>query len=264
MTTFRRYVAIGDSSTEGLIDPDEQGGYIGWADRLAQHIADAQDEPLEYANLAIRGLRTHAIRTGQLDDALAMRPDLVTIFAGVNDVIGPICDFDLVRAELVIMFGEARRAGCTAVTFTVPDPSAVNPLAAGLRDRMAKLNAIIRSEAEGSGVLLVDFAAYPVAADPRLWFDDRLHANTLGHTRMAAALAWRLGLPGFDEGWAEPLPEEPATLTRRERLTGDVDWARQYLAPWVGNGIRGRPARLGVERKRPMPTLVPRSSARVD
>ena len=55
MTTFRRYVAIGDSSTEGLEDPDGHGGYRGWADRLAQHIADAQDEPLEYANLAIRG-----------------------------------------------------------------------------------------------------------------------------------------------------------------------------------------------------------------
>lgn len=259
-------MAIGDSSTEGLTDPDpdRNGGYIGWADRLAQHIADAQDEPLEYANLAIRGLRTHAIRTDQLDDALAMRPDLLTVFAGVNDVIGPICDFDLVRAELVIMFGEARRADCTVVTFTVPDPSAVNPLAVRLRDRMTRLNVIIRSEAERFGVLLVDFAAYPVAADPRLWFDDRLHANTLGHTRIAAALAWRLGLPGFDEGWAEPLPEEPDSRTRRERLTGDVDWARHYLAPWVGNGIRGRPARLGVERKRPVPALVPRSSAHVD
>ena len=78
MTTFRRYVAIGDSSTEGLEDPDGAGGYIGWADRLAQHIADVQDEPLEYANLAIRGLRTHDIRVGQLNDALAMRPDLLT------------------------------------------------------------------------------------------------------------------------------------------------------------------------------------------
>ena len=61
MTTFRRYVAIRDSSTEGLEDTDGAGGYIGWADRLAQHIADGQDEPLEYANLAIQGLRMHEI-----------------------------------------------------------------------------------------------------------------------------------------------------------------------------------------------------------
>ena len=264
MTTYRRYVAIGDSSTEGLEDPDGNGGYIGWADRLAQHIADGQDEPLEYANLAIRGLRIHDIRVGQLNDALAMKPDLLTVFAGVNDVIGPRCDFDLVRAEHVIIFGEARRAGCTVATFTMPDPAAVNPLAASLRERVDKLNAIIRSEAEAWGVLVVDFEAYPVAEDPRLWFDDRLHSNTLGHTKVAAALAWRLGVAGFDESWSEPLPEVVAARTRRERLTRDVDWAVHYLAPWVGNGIRRLPARLGIEPKRPIPTIVPKSGARVD
>ena len=43
--TFRSYVALGDSSTERLMDPDGAGGYRGWADRLAQHLADAQPEP---------------------------------------------------------------------------------------------------------------------------------------------------------------------------------------------------------------------------
>ena len=257
-------MAIGDSSTEGLEDPDGHGGYIGWADRLAQHIADGQDEPLEYANLAIRGLRVHDIRTGQLNDALAMQPDLLTVFAGVNDVIGPICDFELVRAEHVIIFGEARRAGCTVATFTMPDPAAINPLAARLRDRVSRLNAIIRSEAERRDVLLVDFEDYPVSVDPRLWFDDRLHGNTLGHIRVAAALAWRLGIAGADDSWTQPVGEELTPRTPRERLTSDLDWARHYLAPWVGNGLRGRPAGLGIERKRPIPMLVPKSSTRVD
>jgi lysophospholipase L1-like esterase len=80
VTTFRRYVAIGDSTTEGLEDPDGNGGYRGWADRLAQHIADNQNEPLEYANLAIRGYRMKEIRTRQFDDALAMQPDLLSAF----------------------------------------------------------------------------------------------------------------------------------------------------------------------------------------
>lgn len=264
VTTFRRYVAIGDSSTEGLIDPDGQGGYIGWADRLAQHIADAQDEPFEYANLAVRGLRVHDVRTSQLDLALALRPDLMTVFAGMNDVIGSRCDFDLVRAEHVLIFGEARRMGCTVITFTVPDPGAVNPFAVGLRERVDKLNAIIRKEAEARGVLVVDFEAYPVAGDRRLWFDDRLHGNTLGHTKVAAALAWRLGIPGFDESWAEPLPEVVAARTRRERLTQDVDWAVHYLAPWVGKGLRRIPPGRGIEPKRPVPTVVPASRERVD
>ncbi|MCW3813923.1 hypothetical protein ONA91_05570 [Micromonospora sp. DR5-3] len=39
---WRRYVAIGDSTTEGLDDPDGAGGYRGWADRFALALARAQ------------------------------------------------------------------------------------------------------------------------------------------------------------------------------------------------------------------------------
>ena len=89
MTSFRRYVAIGDSSTEGLEDPDRDGGYRGWADRLAQIVADAQDDPLDYANLAVRSLRLNEIRLTQFDAALAMHPDLLSVFGGANDLGNP-------------------------------------------------------------------------------------------------------------------------------------------------------------------------------
>ena len=200
MTTFRRFVAIGDSSTEGLEDPDGHGGYRGWADRLAQHIADAQDEPLEYANLAIRGLRMHEIRTGQLADALAMQPDLLSVFGGMNDVIGPRPDFAQIRADHVIIFGEARREGATVVSFTIPDPAAINPLGARLRDRVSRLNDIIRTEADRRGVVVMDFEAYPVTEDPRLWFEDRLHGNELGHTTIATHWPGAAGAPRFRHG----------------------------------------------------------------
>jgi lysophospholipase L1-like esterase len=256
---YRRYVAIGDSSTEGLEDRDGSGGYIGFADRLAQHIADGQDEPLEYANLGIRGYKMREIRCTQLDAALAMKPDLLSIFGGVNDVLSARCDFDALRAEFVIVFGELQRAGSTVITFTMPDPAAINPLAGNLRDRVCKLNAIIRSEAARRDVLLVDFEDYPVAVDPRLWFDDRLHGNTLGHIRVAAALAWRLGVAGADETWTEPVGEELTPQKSLERLSSDLEWARHYLAPWLGKGIRRVPSGLGIAPKRSIPTIVPKS-----
>lgn len=260
MTTFRRYVAIGDSTTEGLEDPDGQGGYRGWADRLAQHVADAQDEPLEYANLAIRGLRMNEIRTTQFDDALALRPDLLTVFGGVNDVIAPGPDFDSIRADYAAIFSEARAADTTVLTFTMPDPAAINPLGRRLRERMFTLNDIIRAEAERYDVLVMDFQRYPVTEDPRLWFEDRLHGNPLGHEVVAAALAWRLGVPGFDESWAAPLTGEPVRPRSREKFVGDFDWTVHYLAPWLGKGIRGIPPGRGIEPKRPVPTVVPKSS----
>jgi lysophospholipase L1-like esterase len=260
VTTFRRYVAIGDSSTEGLEDPDGSGGYRGWADRLAQHIADRQDEQLEYANLAIRGLRMKEIWTSQFADALAMGPDLLSVFGGMNDVIVPRCDLDSIRANYVIMFGEARRQGVMVLTFTVPNLAAINPLGMAFRDRVTKLNDIIRTEAKRYGVVVMDFEQYPVAQDPRLWFEDRLHGNELGHQIVAAALAWRLGIDGFDHSWATPLEGEPVRPQGRQLVTSDIEWARHYLAPWLGKGIRRMRTGYGIEPKRPIPAVMPKSS----
>lgn len=259
---YRRYVAIGDSTTEGLEDPDGQGGYRGWADRLAQHVADGQTEPLEYANLAIRGLRMSEIRNTQFDDALALRPDLLTVFGGVNDVIAPGCDFAAIRADYVAMFSEARGQDVTVLSFTMPDPAAINPLGRRLRERMFALNDIIRAEGDRYGVLIMDFQRFPVVEDPRLWFDDRLHGNTLGHEVVAAALAWRLGLPGSSETWTELVAGDPVRPRPRQRIAGDVDWTVHYLAPWLGKGIRGISHGRGIEPKRPVPTVVPRADER--
>src|SRR5262245_63912430 len=84
---FERYVALGDSSTEGLDDPDGRGGYRGWANRLAERIADLEGSLL-YANLGVRGLRTADIRATPLAPALAMKPDPATVVSGTHDVVG--------------------------------------------------------------------------------------------------------------------------------------------------------------------------------
>ena len=51
-----RYVALGDSLSEGLGDdaPDRPNGVRGWTDRVAVQFMLADDQAL-YANLAIRG-----------------------------------------------------------------------------------------------------------------------------------------------------------------------------------------------------------------
>ncbi len=256
---YRRYVAIGDSTTEGLEDKYDDGGYRGWADRLAEHIANNQDESLDYANLAVRGLRLNEIRTTQFDDALAMKPDLMTIFGGVNDVLVPAHDFGSIREDYEAMFSEATAANSTVLTLTVPDPSAYNPFGRRLKDRLFRLNDIIRSVADRYGALYVDFQYQPIAEDPRLWFEDRLHGNTLGHERIAAALAWRLGLPGFDDSWQAEPEEEFVRPGPATSFVSDLDWAVHYLAPWINRGIRGIPHGLGVRAKRPALTPMART-----
>ena len=53
---YARFIAIGDSYTEGLDDPGPDGSFRGWADRFADILAEA-NPAVEYANLAIRGKR---------------------------------------------------------------------------------------------------------------------------------------------------------------------------------------------------------------
>jgi hypothetical protein len=168
-----------------------------------------------------------------------MRPDLATVFTGTNDVIARRFDARAVRADLEAMQRGLIEHGAIVVTFTLPDITPVMPLAGLLAHRVHALNEVVREAAAQTGALLADIARHRVASDPRLWSDDRLHANALGHERIAGALAHTLGLPGADGSWAEPLPDAaPRGLARR--LAAEISWARRYLAPWMWRSLRGR------------------------
>ena len=54
MANFSRFIALGDSMTEGMCDEFVDGKYRGWADRVADTLA-SEDPNFSYVNLAIRG-----------------------------------------------------------------------------------------------------------------------------------------------------------------------------------------------------------------
>lgn len=254
MPRFERYVAIGDSTVEGLDDPDGRGGYRGWADRLAAKLAAEQGSVL-YANLAIRGRTTRQIRHEQLDAALAMRPDLVAVVSGTNDLLRRRFDAAALRDDVEAMQGALTGIGATVITFTLPDLGDVMPLARMVRGRLLQMNQIIRDAGAKTGTIVCDFAAYPVAADPRLWSDDRLHANTAGHGRIAEALADHLGLAGANSSWSVPLPDAPPPRWG-DRVRAEAAWVRRHLLPWVWRHAQGRSSGDGITPKRPRLTLI--------
>ncbi|MCW2622382.1 MAG: lysophospholipase, partial [Frankiales bacterium] len=170
---FQRYVAIGDSSTEGLDDPDGAGGYRGWADRLAEQVA-VTSPGLHYANLAVRGRLAGQVRAEQLPRAVALQPDLATFFAGVNDLLRPRYDQDRVLAEVEHVLAELVSTGATVLTITCADPARTMPIARPLRARVLAYNDGVRRAAARTGALVADVAAAQVASDPRLWSLDRL------------------------------------------------------------------------------------------
>src|SRR5690348_1436188 len=116
---WRRYVAIGDSFTEGVGDPEPTApnGFRGWADRVAEVLSQQVDD-FAYANLAVRGKLIGQIVADQVEPALALAPDLITFSAGGNDVIRPGADPDAVAEQFEDAVVRLSRDGATLVVFT--------------------------------------------------------------------------------------------------------------------------------------------------
>ena len=121
--TYHRFVALGDSFTEGVGDPDpaHPNGLRGWADRVAEVLARQSDD-FGYANLAIRGRKLEPIVAEQIEPALALRPDLVTIYAGANDIMRPKVDLEALLATYDGAVGRLAASGAHVVVFTSADP----------------------------------------------------------------------------------------------------------------------------------------------
>jgi lysophospholipase L1-like esterase len=246
---FRRFVALGDSQTEGVgDDPHPDGVERGWADRLAALLAPVHPGLL-YANLAVRGRRIADVREQQLVPALALAPDLVTLIAGANDIIRPRVDLDAGLAHLDEMHRALRAGGATVVTTTLPDLSSSVPAARLLRARVARFNAGVRAIAARRGSLVFDAEHTDLFDDPRLWSDDRLHFSPEGHRRFAAAVAGALGVPGGDQGPGDAAPAGHLDPVRR--LHAELRWVRAFAVPWLGRRITGRSSGDGRHAKRP-------------
>ncbi|MEV6676184.1 SGNH/GDSL hydrolase family protein [Streptomyces erythrochromogenes] len=248
-TEYRRYVALGDSQTEGLGDGDDTTGLRGFADRFAAHL-DAARPGLRYANLAVRGRLAGQVRAEQLGPALALRPDVATVVAGVNDVLRPRFDAAEVAGHLEAMFAALTGAGAQVATVTFPDLGRIVPLARPLVPRLTELNDRVREAAARHGVAVAETALPEAVADPRMWTTDRLHASSLGHERIAAALAHAVGLPGSDDTWTHPLPPRPDTAPGAA-VAAELRWAAAFLGPWLGRRLRGRSSGDGRTAKRP-------------
>ncbi len=250
--TFHRFVALGDSFTEGVGDHDaaRPNGVRGWADRVAEALS-AHTRDLGYANLAIRGRKMDAILAEQIDPAIELEPDLVTIYAGGNDILRPKVDIDAIVARYSRAVSRMAATGAHVAVFTGFDLGFA-PVFRHLRGRVATYNELVRELADDHGATVVDFWRLREYRDARLWDVDRLHMSAAGHQRMAVAVLDTLGvehdLPMPDLG---PLPE----MDRRQKRDADLAWARAHAAPWVRRRLTGTSSGDGLTARRP--TLQP-------
>ena len=247
---WRRYVAIGDSFTEGVGDPEESApnGLRGWADRVAE-VLGSNVEDFAYANLAVRGKLIRQIVDEQIEQALDLRPDLITFCAGGNDVIRPGTDPDAVTELFEQAVARLRRDGATVVVFTGIDV-AFTPVFRPFRGKIAIYNENIRAVAEKYDCVVADQWALKEVQDARFFAEDRLHMNPLGHHEVARMVLRALNVPN------DLVPMEPGALPVRrwrEARAGDLSWAREHLVPWVLRRVRHQSSGDTVTAKRPEP-----------
>jgi phosphatidylinositol alpha 1,6-mannosyltransferase len=234
---WRRFVALGDSLTEGLCDgsrmPD--GEYRGWADRLAQLLAHTSESTaFRYANLAVRSRRVRHLIDEQVPRAIAMRPDLVSILIGSNDLVGPRPVIAALVAELESAVRAVRASGADVLLVT---PFLPRRRAAMLfAKRFAAYNSELRRIAATHGAILLDLEAMPEIGDLHLWADDQVHLRSRGHRFVGYRAAEALGVPH-----AEALAGLDDALHADDDPLGG-SWLRRDALPWVWRRLRGRTA----------------------
>ncbi|ADG88916.1 SGNH/GDSL hydrolase family protein [Thermobispora bispora] len=253
---YRSFVALGDSFTEGLNDPLPEGAaqdpngitrYRGWADRVAERLAELEPG-FRYANLAVRGKLIDQIIADQVPRAIEMKPDLISFCAGGNDLLRPGSDPDRVAKKLATAVRDLRKTGAEVIMFTGTDPRDT-PLMRMGRGKFAVFFMHTRAIADMYGCHLVDLWPMQSLRDPRAWSEDRLHLNAEGHRLVAAKVLDVLGVPSKDD-WRKKWPPleavDPWTKRREDTL-----WLKNHVAPWIGRRIRGVSSGDGVPPKRP-------------
>ncbi|WP_169514087.1 SGNH/GDSL hydrolase family protein [Jonesia quinghaiensis] len=254
---WESYVAIGDSFSEGLWDIAPQNPDIcrGWADLLALTMSTrriaAGETPMSYANLAIRGRLIGPIIDEQLPEALSMKPQLISIIGGGNDILRPAVDVDRIAARLDKAVVRARATGADVLLATGGDFGGRGSLAF-TRSRTAVFNSHIWSIAQRRGAYVMDMWGNRTISDPRFWAEDRIHLTTQGHQRVADMALVGLGLRPENPRFAEPLgPRVP--VQPRDRARENILWAREHVGPWIKRRLTG--TSTGDQRVAKYPTL---------
>ncbi|WP_166023900.1 SGNH/GDSL hydrolase family protein [Streptomyces chilikensis] len=259
-----RFVALGDSLTEGVGDPVGRGRR-GWAALLAQSLGGRA----EFANLAVSGALTRDVADRQLPVALELRPDLVSVVVGVNDTLRGSFDIHAVARRLDTVYAAVTARRAVLLTACLPDPGAMlrlpRALATPLARRQRGVNEVVHVLSGRYGALHLHAADGRWTTDPAMWSVDRLHPGERGHRTLARAFHALLADAGLATGSPPgPEPQSPppprgagawwmatrgtAWLARRS-----VDLLPELLrlaAAEAGHRTPGATARLDVEASR--------------
>ena len=251
---YSRYIALGDSMTEGMTDDVVNGKFRGWADRIAD-VMGSQNPDFTYMNLAVRGKLIQQViddQVSQIQPFVTGKETLVSFHAGANDVIRPNYNPAITLPLYIEAAKKVAATGCTLMLFTVMEkPTSEGKTGKIWESRFHEFNKIVRHTADITGAVVIDWSVAPFLSDLRFLALDRLHLNADGHYRVSQGVLEKLGLP-FDSSWKVPL--EPAKpMSALAKIKSDLRWIITFVLPWIWRRARGRSSGDGRSPKYPQP-----------
>lgn len=245
---YRSYAAIGDSLSEGLGDVNFEQNRLGagWADRFAGLLAaqaKRANEPFEFANLSVRGSKMLEILTSQLEDTLKIRPDLVTIMAGSNDIMRPESGHAQLAALLRGGIKRLLDSGCQVVVVNVINPCHLQIFKPMAR-RATRLSNLLDTIAGEFDVPVLDVQSVQEFARLEYWGEDMVHFSQHGHTKVANLAAELVGL----DFRLNEVPEDQMEAPDRS-FFGTLRWLQKWVLPFLFRRITRRSSGDGVNPK---------------
>ncbi|MFE0453618.1 SGNH/GDSL hydrolase family protein [Streptomyces sp. NPDC058914] len=227
-----RFVALGDSLTEGVGDPVGDG-WRGWAALLAGGLSGQSGERVEFTNLAVSGAQTRDVLERQLPAGLALRPDIASVVVGVNDTLRCTFDIHAVAARLDTVYGSFAEQGAVLLTACLPDPGGMlglpGALARPLARRQRAINTVVHALSDRYGAIHLHASEGAWLTDRTMWSVDRLHPGERGHRQLAVRFHALLAEAGVATGAApSPEPEFPAPSR-----TAGLRWLATAGTGWV-------------------------------
>ncbi|MFD6325058.1 SGNH/GDSL hydrolase family protein [Streptomyces sp. NPDC058442] len=224
-----RFVALGDSLTEGIGDRTGDG-WRGWAALLAGSLGE---QPVRFTNLARSGAQTHDVLEGQLPGALALRPDPVSVVVGVNDTLRQGFDIHAVAGRLDQVYAACAAQGAVLLTACLPDPGGTmglpGALARPLARRQHAVNTVVHALSDRYGAVHLHASDGDWVTDRTMWSADRMHPGERGHRQLAVRFHALLAERGLAPGPApSPEPESAAPT-----LTASLWWLATAGTGWV-------------------------------
>lgn len=224
-----KFVAIGDSFTEGVGDELPDGRVRGWADIAAQGWADATGHPIQYANFAIRGKLAWPIIEEQLEVALALKPTHLSFNGGGNDMLRPRTDMEHIADAFSRVLRRCDEEGVTMILLSGANPAGQLPLGSLIQRRGDELSAAVLRRVDGRHdvVRALNWPDRELSTGA-YWSEDRLHMNSHGHHRVAARVLAALGYEPPAEWWS---PSSAAAGP------SGLAYYRQHVGPWLKRRI---------------------------